>query len=42
MDKIEHTHDTQMDYSPGKFPYPFTGTTSYMADSRPPSERLIN
>jgi len=42
MDKIEQTLDNQMDYSPEKFPYPFSGTTSYISDSRTPSERLIN
>ena len=42
MDKIEKTLDTKMNYSPDNFPYPFSGTTSYIADSRPPTERLIN
>jgi hypothetical protein len=42
MDKIEKTLETKMNYSPDNFPYPFSGSTSYIADSRPPTERLIN
>ena len=42
MDRMEQTINTDMNFNPENFPYPFSGASSYNGESRPPSDRLIN